>query len=100
MTAPGPAVHSIDVPADEAVPGYVRELEQAADYLDDDQRAVLRRAWAVGAAAHEGQRRRSGEPYITHPVAVARILAGLRVDLETLVASILHDTIEDTPLTR
>ena len=100
MTVPGPAVHRIEVPADEAVPGYVRELEQAADYLDEEQRAVLRRAWAVGAAAHEGQLRRSGEPYITHPVAVARILAGLRVDLETLVAAILHDTIEDTPLTR
>ncbi|NLG59661.1 MAG: HD domain-containing protein, partial [Gammaproteobacteria bacterium] len=96
MSAPEPAFPRTPVPADEAVPGYMRELEQDADYLDDDQRAVLRRAWAVGATAHEGQRRRSGEPYITHPVAVARILASLRVDLETLVAAILHDTIEDT----
>ena len=100
MTAPEPVLRRIQPPADEAVPGYMRELEAAADYLDDDQRAVLRRAWAVGAAAHEGQARKSGEPYITHPVAVARVLAALKVDLETLVAAILHDTIEDTPLTR
>ena len=100
MTAPEPVLRRIELPVDEAVPGYMRELEEAADYLDDGQRAVLRRAWAVGAAAHEGQARKSGEPYITHPVAVAWVLAELKVDLETLVAAILHDTIEDTPLTR
>ncbi|NLB58637.1 MAG: bifunctional (p)ppGpp synthetase/guanosine-3',5'-bis(diphosphate) 3'-pyrophosphohydrolase, partial [Gammaproteobacteria bacterium] len=100
MTATEPVLRRIELPADEAVPGYMRELEEAADYLDDAQRVVLRRAWAVGAAAHEGQARKSGEPYITHPVAVARVLADLKVDLETLVAAILHDTIEDTPLTR
>src|SRR5690606_7439564 len=100
MTQPRPTAHKADVPADEAVPGYMRELEQATDYLDDDQRKVLRRAWAAGAEAHEGQARRAGEPYITHPVAVAKALAELKVDLETLVAAILHDTIEDTPLTR
>ena len=89
------------VPASDAdVPDYVRELEQAASYLPEDQRALLRRAWAVGAAAHAGQMRKSGEPYITHPVAVARMLAEQKVDVETLVAAILHDTIEDTPLTR
>ena len=87
-------------PDDDAIPGYVRELEQAAQYLPADQRMQLRRAWAVGAAAHEGQTRKSGEPYITHPVAVAKVLAEQRVDVETLVAAILHDTIEDTPLTR
>ncbi len=83
-----------------AVPDYVQALEQAAAYLPEEQRPLLRRAWAVGAAAHAGQTRRSGEPYITHPVAVAAVLAEQRVDVETLVAAILHDTIEDTPLTR
>ncbi|KAB8313949.1 bifunctional (p)ppGpp synthetase/guanosine-3',5'-bis(diphosphate) 3'-pyrophosphohydrolase [Tolypothrix campylonemoides VB511288] len=88
------------VVADDVVPDYVRELEQAAAYLPDDLRARLRRAWQVGAAAHAGQTRKSGEPYITHPVAVARVLAEQGLDAETLIAAILHDTIEDTPLTR
>jgi guanosine-3',5'-bis(diphosphate) 3'-pyrophosphohydrolase len=85
---------------DEAdVPDYVRELEQAAHYLPEPQRAQVRRAWRIGAAAHAGQTRKSGEPYITHPVAVAKVLADQGLDVETLVAAILHDTLEDTPLT-
>ncbi len=87
------------VPADDAVPEYMRALERAASYLSEDQRRQLRRAWVVGAAAHAGQTRRSGEPYITHPVAVAGVLAEQKVDVETLIAAILHDTVEDTPLT-
>jgi len=83
-----------------ALPDYVQALERAAQYLSDAQRATLRRAWQVGAVAHAGQMRKSGEPYITHPVAVAQILAEQGLDLETLVAAILHDTIEDTALTR
>ena len=82
------------------MPDYVQSLERAADYLPEAQRMQLRRAWAVGAAAHAGQTRKSGEPYITHPVAVAQVLAEQGLDVETLVAAILHDTIEDTPLSR
>ncbi|HZX77355.1 RelA/SpoT family protein, partial [Lysobacter sp.] len=93
-----PAVAPVLDDAD--VPDYVRELEQAADYLPQEQRLQLRRAWAIGAAAHAGQTRKSGEPYITHPVAVAKVLADQGLDMETLIAAILHDTIEDTPLTR
>ncbi len=88
------------VPDEGSVPDYVQALERAADYLPEAQRAQLRRAWAVGAAAHVGQTRKSGEPYITHPVAVAQVLAEQGLDVETLIAAILHDTIEDTPLTR
>ncbi|QDH71673.1 bifunctional (p)ppGpp synthetase/guanosine-3',5'-bis(diphosphate) 3'-pyrophosphohydrolase [Lysobacter alkalisoli] len=84
----------------DALPDYMQEMERAAGYLDETQRLRLRRAWAVGAAAHAGQTRKSGEPYITHPVAVARVLAEQGMDAETLIAAILHDTIEDTPLTR
>ncbi|HEU4814000.1 MAG TPA: bifunctional (p)ppGpp synthetase/guanosine-3',5'-bis(diphosphate) 3'-pyrophosphohydrolase [Xanthomonadaceae bacterium] len=84
----------------QALPEYVHALEAATGYLPDDQRALLRRAWTVGAAAHAGQSRKSGEPYITHPVAVAGVLAEMRLDVETLIAAILHDTIEDTPLTQ
>ena len=82
------------------LPDYVRQLAAAADYLPAEQLETLLRAWRAGAAAHAGQTRKSGEPYITHPVAAATVLAEQGVDIETLVAAILHDTIEDTPLTR
>jgi len=85
---------------DGEVPDYVHQLERVASYLPAEQLPLLRRAWEVGAAAHIGQIRKSGEPYITHPVAVAQVLAELGLDVETLIAAILHDTIEDTPLTQ
>ncbi|KAF1700926.1 RelA/SpoT family protein [Pseudoxanthomonas suwonensis] len=100
---PGPsaqAVASEPPSTGEQGPDYVLELERAASYLPCEQLPLLRDAWRVGAAAHAGQTRKSGEPYITHPVAVATVLAELGLDVETLVAAILHDTIEDTPLTR
>ena len=82
-------------------PEAVDALEQRLrEYLPADQVARVRRAYDVGARAHEGQTRKSGEPYITHPIAVAGILAELRVDPETLCAAILHDALEDTTLPR
>ncbi len=65
-------------------------------YLSHEQVAEVYRAYLFGAEAHEGQNRLSGEPYIYHPVAVARILAGMRMDHQCLMAAILHDVIEDT----
>ncbi len=56
-------------------------------------------AYEFGAVAHEGQTRMSGEPYISHPVAVAGTLAGMHFDAQTIVAAILHDVIEDTEIT-
>ncbi|MEW6424664.1 MAG: bifunctional (p)ppGpp synthetase/guanosine-3',5'-bis(diphosphate) 3'-pyrophosphohydrolase [Bacillota bacterium] len=61
--------------------------------------AFLSKAYHFAKAAHEQQRRFSGEPFILHPVAVARILADLELDLETLVAGLLHDVVEDTRIT-
>lgn len=58
--------------------------------------ALLQRAYDVAEAAHASQRRKSGDPYITHPLAVATVLAGLGMDTTTLVAALLHDTVEDT----
>ncbi len=58
--------------------------------------SLITRAYAVAAAAHEGQLRRSGDPYIQHPVAVASILADLGLDDVTLAAALLHDAVEDT----
>lgn len=69
---------------------------QIETYLEPDQVKKVRRAYSFSAKAHEGQHRLSGEPYIQHPLEVARILAGMHMDHQTLVAAILHDVIEDT----
>ncbi len=61
--------------------------------------SVIERAYAAAARAHSGQKRRSGEPYITHPVAVAQILADLGIGPKTVAAALLHDTVEDTDYT-
>lgn len=65
-------------------------------YLEPEQVREIYRAYLFGAEAHEGQRRISGEPYIYHPIAVARILAEMHMDAESIIAGILHDVIEDT----
>ncbi|HEU0196581.1 MAG TPA: bifunctional (p)ppGpp synthetase/guanosine-3',5'-bis(diphosphate) 3'-pyrophosphohydrolase [Nevskiaceae bacterium] len=69
-----------------------------AEYLPADQIAEVRRAYEFGARMHSGQNRTSGEPYIYHPLAVARILAEMRLDAQTLQAALLHDVIEDTAI--
>jgi GTP diphosphokinase / guanosine-3',5'-bis(diphosphate) 3'-diphosphatase len=65
-------------------------------YLEPEQVKEVYRAYEFGAKAHEGQLRMTGEPYIYHPLAVARILAEMRMDYNTIIAAILHDVIEDT----
>ncbi len=84
----------------ESLPADVLALESRLAYLPRDQVARVINAYQIGAHAHAGQKRKSGEPYITHPVAVAAILADLGMDAETIIAAILHDTLEDTPLSR
>ena len=69
-------------------------------YLDESAVADVYRAYQYGADAHEGQLRSSGEAYIQHPIAVARILADMRLDSRSIMAAILHDVIEDTPIAR
>lgn len=69
-------------------------------YLPDDQIQAVRQAHAWGEQLHRGQYRKTGEPYIYHPLAVARILAEMRLDATTLIAAILHDVIEDTDTVR
>ncbi|MBT2233237.1 HD domain-containing protein [Nonomuraea sp. NEAU-A123] len=72
-------------------------LEKAIpDYLTADQARMVERAYTVAAYWHRHQTRRSGEPYITHPLAVAAILADLGADHELLCAALLHDLLEDT----
>ncbi len=77
--------------------GISQLLDKLEHYLPPAQVERVREAYDFGAEKHQGQKRVSGEPYITHPVAVADILADLRLDADTLVAAILHDVIEDTP---
>ena len=78
----------------------IRGLLADLEYLSAEERDQVRQAYEYGARAHHDQRRLSGEPYISHPVAVATILAQLRLDSETIVAALLHDVIEDTPTLR
>ena len=66
-------------------------------YLQPGHVKDIYRAYLFGAEAHEGQRRASGEPYISHPIQVAKVLAEMRMDHESIIAAILHDVIEDTP---
>ncbi len=72
-----------------------RELEA---YLDSNAVEQITKAYHCAARAHKGQQRKSGDPYITHPLAVAHILAELRLDQQTIMAAILHDVIEDTAI--
>ncbi|MET3574676.1 RelA/SpoT family protein [Bhargavaea ullalensis] len=71
-----------------------------ASYMNEDHVHFVEEAYAVAEKAHRGQTRSSGEPYITHPVQVAGILADLQMDPETVAAGFLHDVVEDTDVTR
>ena len=75
-------------------------METARTYLNEEECDMLERAFAFAIKAHEGQKRKSGEPFIAHPVEVAIILSDLHMDSETIAAALLHDTIEDTSVTR
>jgi GTP pyrophosphokinase/guanosine-3',5'-bis(diphosphate) 3'-pyrophosphohydrolase len=74
--------------------------ELVSSYLSKVQIDLLKQAYIVAREAHDGQMRSSGEPYITHPVAVALNLAKMNLDHETLMAALLHDVIEDTKTTK
>jgi len=75
-------------------------LGEVSAYLRTDDVERLRAAYDFAEVAHSGQFRISGEPYITHPVAVTRILAGLHLDAQALIGAMLHDVTEDTRVTK
>ncbi|MFE3585334.1 RelA/SpoT family protein [Streptomyces vinaceus] len=77
--------------------GHVAEAHRA--HHPDADLSLLRRAYVLAESSHRGQMRKSGEPYITHPLAVTLILAELGAETTTLTASLLHDTVEDTEVT-
>ncbi len=75
-------------------------LDKIAEYNPDSDLNIIDRAYIYSARAHEGQVRLSGEPYLSHPLEVADILADMRLDAESIAAALLHDVIEDTPTTK
>ena len=79
--------------------GYAEQLQRSTVYLRPSARRAVRFAVEVAYLSHKNQTRRSGEPFVTHPVAVAAILAETRMDRDTVVSGLLHDTVEDTELT-
>ena len=78
---------------------YAEQLQKATTYLRPSARQAVRYALEVAFLAHRGQTRRSGQPFVTHPVAVASILAETRMDRDAVVSGLLHDTVEDTDMT-
>ena len=82
----------------EALAGYHGELEPLTRYLRPSALLLVHKGVEVAFLAHCGQLRRSGEPYVTHPLAVAGILAQTQMDRDTVIAGLLHDTVEDTAL--
>ena len=73
-----------------------KRLRHKLSYLNDGQVEKIHQAYLMAHDAHQGQKRRTGEPYISHPVAVACILAEMKMDYQTIMAALLHDVIEDT----
>ena len=78
---------------------YERLKAGLSNYLDEKDLQLVERAYLIASRYHEGQKRKSGEDYIIHPLCVAMILANLHMDAETIVAGILHDAVEDTEYT-
>ena len=97
-TRPGqkPSAHSIPREGHAANSSLAAFEQLIADYLPLEQAQLVRRAYYYSEQAHYGQTRRSGEPYVTHPLAVASILARMHMDAQSLMAALLHDVIEDT----
>ena len=78
---------------------YAELIEKVKKYHPSDDVSLIEKAFNIANVAHEGQLRKSGEPYIIHPICVATILADLELDKETIVSGLLHDVVEDTIMT-
>src|SRR5690349_12298620 len=74
-------------------------LSEVAGYHPAADIGIIRRAYQFAAKAHDGQTRKSGDPYVTHPLAVAHIIAELKLDVASVCAGLLHDAVEDTSAT-
>ena len=89
-------------PADFTPPEVLYEelIRKIREYHPSNDFSMIEKAYHVAYEAHEGQKRKSGEPYIIHPICVAIILAELEMDKETIAAGLLHDVVEDTICTK
>ncbi|MBQ9504785.1 MAG: HD domain-containing protein, partial [Lachnospiraceae bacterium] len=85
-------------PGDNTSPEELYEglVKRVRKYHPSDDISMIERAYEIARSAHENQFRKSGEPYIIHPLSVGIILADLELDKETIVAGLLHDVVEDT----
>ncbi len=88
----------MSVPTDRG-DGYAALRPRLEDHFTPEEVEQIDRAYALACKAHEGQFRLSGEPYIIHPICVADILVGIGMDASSIIAALLHDTVEDTPVT-
>ena len=91
--------HGFEDESDSFGDGFEELCEKIKKIYSDSELENIRHAYEVAKQAHKAQLRRSGEPYIIHPIAVAGILADLGMDSQSLIAALLHDTVEDTELT-
>ena len=91
----------LEAPADFTSPEVLYEdlVRSIRKYHPSDDLTMIERAYRIAKEAHKEQKRKSGEPYIIHPLCVAIILADLELDKETIAAGILHDVVEDTEMT-
>ena len=93
--------NSLDTPADFTSPEvlYDELIKKIRKYHPSDDLSLVERAYHIARDAHKDQKRKSGEPYIIHPLCVAIILAELELDKESIISGILHDEVEDTVMT-
>ena len=75
------------------------ELDKLTTYLNSNEKKLIFKALELSNTAHQNQKRKSGEPFIYHPIEVAKILTTLKLDSDSIIAGLLHDTVEDTKLT-
>ncbi len=86
----------MSAPAKTEIPPVESLIEKVVRYNPKSDQDLIRKAYEFGLAAHDGQFRKSGEPYFSHPVAVAELLTEIRIDDATIITALLHDTVEDT----
>lgn len=97
--APAAVPRPGSLPADPIAQRFEHLIEQVHEHRPTENPAPIRKAWDFCVRFHEGQRRASGEPYIIHPLEVAEVLAEMKLDATAIAAGLLHDAVEDTPVT-